>query len=297
MTDKSRQSAQGKSAGSLFVVATPIGNLDDFSARAIRVLSEATVIAAEDTRRTRTLLNHFGIRAQRLLSLHDHNESQRVNGLIEEMRNGSDVALVSDAGTPLISDPGYRLVRAARDQSIDVLTIPGPSAVTSALSISGLATDRFTFEGFLPSRRSARRASLESLVGETRTMVFFESAKRVADSVSDLCEIFGEQREAALCREMTKRFESILRGDLKEIARYLAAQTEGIKGEIVLVVSGSSEMTGPAIVNEALLLDLLGKALPPRQASEIAARITGGRKNDLYQRLLSLQAGKNKSST
>ncbi len=271
------------------MVATPIGNLDDLSGRAVAVLKSVAVIAAEDTRRTKTLLNHYGIKARRLVSLHEHNESQRVPALIETIESGSDVAVVTDAGTPLISDPGYRLVSAAGERLINVVSVPGPSAVTAALSISGLATDRFSFEGFLPSRRSARRTTLEHLKGETRTLVFFESARRISECVSDCSDIFGGQRQAALCREMTKRFESVLRGPLEEISQRLSEASEEVKGEIVLVVSGSSQPVDRPQINETLLLRLLADALPPRQASEIAARVTGGRKNDLYQRLLDLE--------
>ncbi len=271
------------------MVATPIGNLDDLSGRAVAVLKSVAVIAAEDTRRTKTLLNHYGIKARRLVSLHEHNESQRVPALIETIESGSDVAVVTDAGTPLISDPGYRLVSAAGEHLINVVSVPGPSAVTAALSISGLATDRFSFEGFLPSRRSARRTTLEHLKGETRTLVFFESARRISECVSDCSDIFGGQRQAALCREMTKRFESVLRGPLEEISQRLSEASEEVKGEIVLVVSGSSQPVDRPQINETLLLRLLADALPPRQASEIAARVTGGRKNDLYQRLLDLE--------
>ncbi len=263
------------------MVATPIGNLDDLSGRAVAVLKSVAVIAAEDTRRTKTLLNHYGIKARRLVSLHEHNESQRVPALIE--------TVVTDAGTPLISDPGYRLVSAAGEHLINVVSVPGPSAVTAALSISGLATDRFSFEGFLPSRRSARRTTLEHLKGETRTLVFFESARRISECVSDCSDIFGGQRQAALCREMTKRFESVLRGPLEEISQRLSEASEEVKGEIVLVVSGSSQPVDRPQINETLLLRLLADALPPRQASEIAARVTGGRKNDLYQRLMDLE--------
>ncbi len=209
--------------------------------------------------------------------------------MIETIESGSDVAVVTDAGTPLISDPGYRLVSAAGEHLINVVSVPGPSAVTAALSISGLATDRFSFEGFLPSRRTARRTTLEHLKSETRTLVFFESARRISECVSDCSDIFGGQRQAALCREMTKRFESVLRGPLEEISQRLSEASEEVKGEIVLVVSGSSQPVDRPQINETLLLRLLADALPPRQASEIAARVTGGRKNDLYQRLMDLE--------
>ena len=268
------------------MVATPIGNLEDLSMRAARVLAQVDIIAAEDTRRTRILLRHLAVTAPKLVSLHEHNETQRVQSLVEKLQSGLAIALVSDAGTPLISDPGYRLVRAASEQRINIVSVPGPSAITAALSVSGLATDRFVFEGFLPQRSAARQARLQELVNESRTMVFFESPRRIDSCMQDLCIGFGDFREAAICRELTKRFESVMRGSLGELRDQLAAMDEGLKGEIVVLVAGAQDRPESSAIDEELLLGLLAQALPPRAASEIAAKLTGKRKNDLYQEIL-----------
>ena len=196
------------------------------------------------------------------------------------------MALVSDAGTPMISDPGYRLVNKAKTLDLPVIAVPGPSAVTAALSISGLPTDRFVFEGFLSARAEARRTRLRSLTSETRTLVFFESPKRVQDTLTDIANIFGEDRLVAFCREMTKRFESVKRAPAGELSARLREQPEKIKGEIVLVVRGVETPPSAKPIDESLLVELLASALPPRKASEIAARLTGGRKNDFYKRIL-----------
>jgi len=268
------------------VVATPIGNLGDISVRATQVLHDVDVIAAEDTRHTRGLLNHLGVSTPRLLSLHEHNETRQLPGLVRLLQSGGAVALVSDAGTPLISDPGYRLVSKAGELDIPVIAVPGPSAVTAALSISGLPTDRFVFEGFLPARAQARRTRLQSLSSESRTLVFFESPKRVLDALSDIADIFGDDRPIALCRELTKRFESVQRAPAGELSAQLRNLPGKVKGEIVLVVEGVVELPSASAFDEDLLIKLLADALPPRRASEIAARLTGGRKNDFYKRML-----------
>ena len=268
------------------MVATPIGNLEDLSMRAARVLAQVDIIAAEDTRRTRILLRHLAVTAPKLVSLHEHNETQRVQSLVDKLQSGLAIALVSDAGTPLISDPGYRLVRAASEQKINIVSVPGPSAITAALSVSGLATDRFVFEGFLPQRSAARQARLRELVNESRTLVFFESPRRIDSCMQDLCIGFGDFREAAICRELTKRFESVMRGSLGELRDQLAAMDEGLKGEIVVLVAGAQDRPESSAIDEELLLGLLAQALPPRAASEIAAKLTGKRKNDLYQEIL-----------
>ena len=268
------------------MVATPIGNLGDISVRATQVLHDVDVIAAEDTRHTRGLLNHLGVSTPRLLSLHEHNETRQLPGLVRLLQSGGAVALVSDAGTPLISDPGYRLVSKAGELDIPVIAVPGPSAVTAALSISGLPTDRFVFEGFLPARAQARRTRLQSLSSESRTLVFFESPKRVLDALSDIADIFGDDRPIALCRELTKRFESVQRAPAGELSAQLRNLPGKVKGEIVLVVEGVVELPSASAFDEDLLIKLLADALPPRRASEIAARLTGGRKNDFYKRML-----------
>jgi len=268
------------------VVATPIGNLGDISVRATQVLHDVDVIAAEDTRHTRGLLNHLGVSTPRLLSLHEHNETRQLPGLVRLLQSGGAVALVSDAGTPLISDPGYRLVSKAGELDIPVIAVPGPSAVTAALSISGLPTDRFVFEGFLPARAQARRTRLQSLSSESRTLVFFESPKRVLDALGDIADIFGDDRPIALCRELTKRFESVQRAPAGQLSAQLRNLPGKVKGEIVLVVEGVVESPSASAFDEDLLIKLLADALPPRRASEIAARLTGGRKNDFYKRML-----------
>ena len=284
----SRESTHVPQPGTLYVVATPIGNLGDISVRATQVLHDVDVIAAEDTRHTRGLLNHLGVSTPRLLSLHEHNETRQLPGLVRLLQSGGAVALVSDAGTPLISDPGYRLVSKAGELDIPVIAVPGPSAVTAALSISGLPTDRFVFEGFLPARAQARRTRLQSLSSESRTLVIFESPKRVLDALGDIADIFGDDRPIALCRELTKRFESVQRAPAGELSAQLRNLPGKVKGEIVLVVEGvvESPSASASAVDEDLLIKLLADALPPRRASEIAARLTGGRKNDFYKRIL-----------
>ena len=282
----SRESTHVPQPGTLYVVATPIGHLGDISVRASQVLHDVDVIAAEDTRHTRGLLNHLGVSTPRLLSLHEHNETRQLPGLVRLLQSGGSVALVSDAGTPLISDPGYRLVSKAGELDIPVIAVPGPSAVTAALSISGLPTDRFVFEGFLPARAQARRTRLQSLSSESRTLVFFESPKRVLDALSDIADIFGDDRPIAFCRELTKRFESVQRAPAGELSAQLRNLPGKVKGEIVLVVEGVVDLPNASAFDEDLLIKLLADALPPRRASEIAARLTGGRKNDFYKRML-----------
>jgi len=272
--------------GTLYVVATPIGHLGDISSRAAQVLHDADVIVAEDTRHTLGLLNHLGVGAPRLISLHEHNEARQVSRIVALLQSGTRMALVSDAGTPLISDPGYRLVNQAKTLDLPVIAVPGPSAVTAALSISGLPTDRFVFEGFLPARAEARRTQLQSLTSETRTLIFFESPKRVQDTLADIANIFGEDRMVAFCRELTKRFESVQRAPAGDLSAKLRQLSEQIKGEIVLVVSGTEARPSAKPIDESLLIELLSDVLPPRKASEIAARLTGGRKNDFYRRIL-----------
>lgn len=268
----------------LHVVATPIGNLDDITLRALRVLAEVDVIAAEDTRRTRTLLSHHGIRTP-LLALHEHNEEQLAPRLVKEIAGGKSVALVSDAGTPLLSDPGYRLIRAAAKEGISITAIPGASAITAALSICGLATDRFVFEGFLPKKESARRALLTSLQHEPRTIVFFESSHRIVASLRDMELELGTGRQAAICREMTKQFETVLRGTLAELGCCLQKDRDQRKGEFVIVLSGS-DTDSPAAESQAMELGrALQEYLPTSQAARVAARFFGIPRRELYDRL------------
>ncbi len=277
------------SKGTLFVVATPIGNLGDLSPRAREVLEQADLVAAEDTRVTARLLSHFGI-GKTCKALHEHNEEKAVPGLISALESGKSVALVSDAGTPLVSDPGYRLVRAAHDAGIAVSPVPGPSAPVAALSAMGLPTDRFAFEGFLPAKRGARLAKLESLLRESRTLVFFESVHRVADTIDDLVATFGGDRLASIGRELTKLHEQCAMATLDELARMIDAGEIPLKGEFVIGVAGApgSSDEGDPGLSEALLRELMA-ALPGKQAAAIAARITGVPRNEVYQRMLAIK--------
>lgn len=279
-------------SGRLFIVATPIGNLGDITERALSVLREADLIAVEDTRHSRTLLQQFGISTP-MLAYHDFNEGQQVAKLLERIVNGDDIALISDAGTPLVSDPGYQLVRQAHLKGIKVVPIPGPSAVITALCSAGLASDRFTFEGFLPARSAARKASLIDLQKESRTMVFYEAPHRIVECMVDMLECLGPEREITMARELTKTFETILHttvGELLEIVRNDANQQ---KGEIVLVVAGAQAETHLVDPNALHALKVLLAELPLKQACALAAQITGLKKNLLYETALELKSRKN----
>lgn len=270
--------------GTLWVVATPIGNLGDMSHRATEVLGRVKVIAAEDTRRTGTLLNHFDIRTP-MLSCHEHNEAARMVELLAYLERGEDVALVSDAGTPLISDPGFALVREARARGIRVSPVPGPSALAAALSVAGLPTDRFLFEGFLPFRREARKKQLARLADEQRTLLFYESTHRIVDMLGDCAEILGPDRPAVLARELTKVFESVTAGTLSELVVALASGDEPAKGEFVVVVGSAADPgRDGAVTGEARrVLEILAAELPPSQAAKLAAAITGAKRKQLYE--------------
>jgi len=272
-------------SGTLFIVATPIGNLEDLSPRARQTLAEVDLIAAEDTRRTGRLLSHFGVKT-RLLALHDHNEADRAAALIDKLQSGKNIALVSDAGTPLISDPGYRLVRAAHDADITVAPIPGPSALTAALSVAGLPTDRFCFEGFLPAKKKARCDTLANLVNETRTIVFFESVHRIQDCLNDLVDIFGGERRAFVARELTKMHEQGVSAMLSELAQHVASEEIPHKGELVVIVEGGDAGSSSLEVDR-LLVELSGK-LPDKEVARIVSKVTGEKRNALYKRLLDL---------
>lgn len=279
--------------GTLFVVATPIGNLDDLSPRARQVLSDADLIAAEDTRHTGRLLSHFGIKS-RQIALHDHNEEAALAGIIADLEDGKSVALVSDAGTPLISDPGFRLLRAAHDAGIRVSPIPGPSAVVAALSVCGLPVDEFCFTGFLPGKKAARQKKLQALAGESRTMIFYESVHRIVETTADLTEVFGDERQVFIGRELTKLHEQCVRTDLRSAAAMLADGRIPVRGEFVLVVAGCATVAGPLVeISTEHLLRMLTEALPGKQAVAIAASLSGQSKNDLYRQMLALTADKN----
>lgn len=275
-------------AGVLYVVATPIGNLDDLSPRARATLAAVALVAAEDTRHSGTLLAHFGIRTP-LISLHDHNEAERAAELIPRLQAGESIALISDAGTPLISDPGFDLVRAARTAGIRVVPVPGPSALIAALSVSGLPTDRFVFEGFLPAKPAARRERLAALAGELRTLVFYESVHRLQESLEDMVAAFGADRCAVLARELTKLHESVREASLADLTRWAGEDAAAGKGEVVLMVAGAAEVAS-TLPAEPVLKVLL-RELPVKQAASLAAEITGAKKNELYDLALIL-AGK-----
>ena len=272
-----------KERGTLQVVATPIGNLADLSPRAQQVLGGADVIAAEDTRRTLQLLQSLGI-SRPLVSLFEHNESQRVPRLLERLAAGQSVALVSDAGTPLLSDPGFELVRAASRAGFAVQAIPGPSAITAALAVAGLPTQRFCFEGFLPARAAERRRALAALAHEPRTLVFFEAPHRIRATLADLAAEFGAQREAVVTRELTKAHESIYRGTLAELGLTAARDENFERGEITLVVAGATPADA-ATADPAQLrrtVDILLKELPPGRAAAVAAQLTGATRAAAY---------------
>lgn len=267
--------------GILHVVATPIGNRDDIGTRAIETLRRVAVIAAEDTRHTRPLLQHLGIDTP-LVALHDHNERTAVDGLVERMRGGADVALVSDAGTPLISDPGFRLVRAARVAGLKVSPVPGPSAVVAALSVAGLPSDRFVFEGFLAAKAGARRSRLAELAGESRTLIFYESSHRIVDCLEDMREVFGDDREAVVARELTKLFETVLGAPLAGLVEQVKADPNQQKGEFVVMVAGREAGEDERIVEGLRVFGILKEELPPAKAAKLAAAITGAPRKALY---------------
>jgi 16S rRNA (cytidine1402-2'-O)-methyltransferase len=272
----------GKPRGRLDIVATPIGNLGDLSPRAQQALAEADIVAAEDTRHTLGLLQAIGV-SRPLVSLHEHNETQRVPELIAKMEAGAVVALVSDAGTPLLSDPGFELVSLAARAGIDVRAIPGPSAITAALAVAGLPTDRFCFEGFLPARAGERRERIAALVDETRTLVFFEAPHRIVECLADLAAVMGSEREAVIAREITKAHETIYRGTLAQLVERAQSEANLARGEITLVVHGAAqaEKRGESLQLERVVA-LLAKELPPGRAASLAAQITGAKRSDAY---------------
>jgi 16S rRNA (cytidine1402-2'-O)-methyltransferase len=276
-------------AGMLYVVATPIGNLGDISARALEVLKAVSLIAAEDTRHSRKLLAHYGI-GTALQAVHEHNERDVTGRLLQKLSAGADIALISDAGTPLISDPGYYLVRSARQAGIRVVPVPGPSALIAALSVAGLPTDRFVFAGFLPVKQAARRQRLQGVVTETATLVFYESSHRIVDCLADMVACLGGEREATLARELTKIFETVLTGSLGDLLEQLQADRQQQKGEFVVMVQGAPPRD-PAVIDTAAeqVLAVLLSELPLKQAAALAAKITGLSKNVLYEQGLKLK--------
>jgi 16S rRNA (cytidine1402-2'-O)-methyltransferase len=276
--------------GQLYVVATPIGNLGDMVPRAVEVLHAVDLIAAEDTRHSGRLLKHLGIDTP-LVAYHDHSDERQMGRVIETLVQGQMVALISDAGTPLISDPGYRLVREARQRGIRVTPIPGACAVIAALSASGLPSDRFGFEGFPPPKAAARLKKFEALAGSPQTLIFYESPHRILDTLKDMIATFGPCREAVLAREITKTFETFLTGTLTEILQQVDADSNQQKGEMVVIVKGNSDALNASDAEQLRILKILLDDLPVKQAAVLAAKITGGQKNALYQLALSLRPG------
>ena len=277
--------------GILYCVATPIGNLEDITARALRILAEVSKVYAEDTRVTRRMFAHFGIQ-NTLESLHDHNETSRVAQIQRELAEGMNVALVSDAGTPLISDPGYKLVNALGVAGCKIVPVPGASALIAALSVAGLPTDRFAFEGFLPAKSVSRRKLLTGLEAESRTLVFYESSHRIADLLEDMLAVFGGERQIVVLRELTKLYESIYRGTATEILQHMAADSDRSRGEFVVVVAGKvcdESADALAVLNADKVLAVLLEVLPVKQAAAVAARLTGLPKNQLYRQALEQQ--------
>ncbi len=267
--------------GILYVVATPIGNLGDLSPRAREVLSEVAAICAEDTRHTRQMLTAFGLERP-LLAVHEHNEAEVAGRLVERLRGGESLALVSDAGTPLVSDPGYRLVREVRAAGLKVSPLPGPCAAIAALSVAGIPSDRFCFEGFLPAKSAARRERLRLLGSEARTLVFYESGHRIQESLADFIEVFGPEREAVLARELTKLFETVLGQTLGDIQKRVEADPDQRRGEFVLVLRGASDDGSAALLEGRRLYEKLSKHLAPSQAAKLAAELSGAPRKALY---------------
>ena len=272
----------------LYIVATPIGNLDDITLRAIDTLKRVDLIAAEDTRHSGLLLQHLGIKA-RLYSLHDHNEQEKAQVLIEKLQAGISIALISDAGTPLINDPGYHLVKACRENGIKVVPIPGACAAIAALSVAGLPSDKFIYEGFLPAKSKARQDSLASLITEPRTMIFYESTHRLLETLKDMQTIFGADKQIVLAKELTKTWETIVSFPVNELIDWLNQDASRQKGEFVLIVAGYTESNKDIDPKAINTLKLLQKELPLKKAAAITAEIYGLKKNQLYQIGLNLE--------
>ncbi|MDU8428133.1 16S rRNA (cytidine(1402)-2'-O)-methyltransferase [Pseudomonas syringae pv. actinidifoliorum] len=278
--------------GSLYVVATPIGNLDDMSVRALKVLREVALIAAEDTRHSARLMQHFGISTP-LAACHEHNERDEGSRFITRLLAGDDIALISDAGTPLISDPGYHLVRQARAAGVPVIPVPGACALIAALSAAGLPSDRFIFEGFLPAKAVGRRAKLELVKEEPRTLIYYEAPHRILECLQDMELVFGADRHALLAREITKTFETLKGLPLGELRAFVEADSNQQRGECVVLVAGWTQPEDEDVIGAEArrILDLLLEEMPLKRAAALAAEITGVRKNLLYQVALEKQKG------
>ncbi len=269
----------------LYVVATPIGNLGDLSPRAQQILAEVDLIAAEDTRHSGKLLQHFNIKAN-LISVHDHNERQRASLIIDRLAAGESVALVSDAGTPIISDPGFVLVRAVKEAGFEVSPVPGCCAFVAALSASGMPSDRFSFIGFLPAKSGARVKALEALADRQETLVFYESTHRIVDSLKDMAQALGAQRRVCVARELTKTFETIHTDTLGAVIEWMLADANQQRGEFVVIVEGAAPVEALLTQDAIRVLELLAAELPPKKAAALAADITGANKKELYQHLI-----------
>lgn len=267
--------------GCLWVVATPIGHRDDISARAIETLRNVAVIAAEDTRHSRPMLLQHTIGTP-LIALHEHNEREAVAAIVRRLQQGESVALISDAGTPLISDPGFRLVRAAREAGVRCVPVPGACAAIAALSVAGLPSDRFVFEGFLPPKSAARRSRLQELASDSRTLIFYESSHRVAESLADMRDVFGAAREAVLARELTKLFETVIGEPLEQLAARVVADPNQQRGECVILVAGCAEKVDATLAEGQRVFAILREDLPPAKAAKLAAAITGAPRKMLY---------------
>lgn len=277
--------------GILYVVATPIGNLGDMVPRAVETLQTVALIAAEDTRHSSRLLSHFDIKTP-CIAYHDHSDESRVDQLIAKMQAGESIALISDAGTPLVSDPGYRLVRSARQAGIQVVPIPGACAMIAALSAAGLPSDRFAFEGFLPAKQIARCTQLQTLAADSRTLIFYEAPHRILETLQDLAQVFGPEREVVIAREITKTFETIKGDKVAALVDWVAADSNQQRGEIVLLVHGAPKQENEALTPEQIhTMKVLLEELPVKQAASIGAKLTGLKKNFLYDWALQ-QAGK-----
>ena len=285
----SSQRSQNEQSGILYVVATPIGNFGDISERAITVLRNVDLILAEDTRRTKPMLQKFAIGRPKVQSFHEHNEEQASKRIIERLMGGEQVALVSDAGTPLISDPGFGLVEAAHQAHIQVVPIPGSCAAVAALSVSGMSTNQFFFAGFLPAKSSQRQKALSALLGQQGTLVFYESSHRIVASLGDFLSVFGE-RKAVLARELTKMYETVRSGNLRSLLEFVSNDANQQKGEFVVLVEGAEKVDVDINQEEVdRILGVMLDELPLKQAAGLAAKILGLKKNTLYQRALKLK--------
>ena len=274
--------------GVLTIVATPIGNLNDMVPRAVQTLQSVSLIACEDTRHSKKLLNHFNI-DKPCVAYHDHGDRKMTESLLVRLENGEDIALISDAGTPLISDPGYRIVAEARARGITVSPIPGACAAVAALSVSGLPTDRFLFCGFLPAKTGQRKTTLNEYKGSMETLVFYEAPHRILDTVVDMVEVFGQQRLGFLAREISKTYETYLQGTLEQLRQQISLDSNQQRGEIVLVIAGAEEKTASTSVSAEKVLKLLLKELPASKAASITAKICGADKKAIYQAALKFQ--------